>query len=226
MKLLILFLLTTISCSAQIGATYQRVNKPMDKAEKIVCQFNFSLTGNPNPVAGWINLVGDPYAAVVTGTDSRSGTTITLRTIANSGNDSVWQWNGAAAAGFVLYAGTSHVWPPELYSGYFFNQNNTYNAGDSMICMSGFDPLKYYRVQILTNRTAGIDDRLTEVRVIQATGTYMQVGNSAPANNAGDILTFTNIRADSNGNFWLAWHKNGAWTFGYGCAVKVSEIPK
>src|SRR5690349_1517583 len=89
----------------------------------VVAQFNFSAT--TNSVAGWTNVVGNPDAAVLTGSDSRGGYAVGVSTISST-DVQVWTGNGGVASANVGLTGSGHVLATGLYLSYFFNNNIDY----------------------------------------------------------------------------------------------------
>lgn len=221
--LTILLLLITGAASAQNVFGLSNTGYP-----QIVGQFNFSWTASTVP--DWVSMIGDPFTNVITGNDTRSGSTVTCSTIATGA--SYWQWNGTAAAGYVLIDLQNADFPIELGSGYFFNQSTTYPAGGNMR-ISGLNPSGVYTLEVYSCRPTVQDNRLTLIDCIDNSGTEsINNINSAPSTNnftsarnqkilTGTIYRFTGKVPNGSGEISLGIAAAPGNTFGYINALRV-----
>ncbi|WP_407522652.1 hypothetical protein PDL71_15405 [Lacibacter sp. MH-610] len=221
--LTILFLINVAFAQNPIGLS--RTGYP-----QVVAQFNFTYTGFPSNVPDWVTMMGDPYTAVVTGNDSRSGSTITCSTVGTGSSN--WNWNGISAAGWVIIDLQNSDFPIECGSGYYFNQSTTYPAGGNMR-FSGLNTAGTYTLEILMVRPQVTDNRLSLIACIDNGGTEtINDINVAPSTNnfgtirnqkisTGTIYRFTGKVPNGSGEISLGIAAAPANTFGYINAVRI-----
>ncbi len=199
----------------------------------IVARFNFTLTGYPSNVSGWITLEGDPYTAVMSASDTSSGSSITISTVGTGAT--YWNWNSVAAAGYVAAAAANADFEQELGSGYLFNQSTTYTPGTENLLISGLSSSELYDIDVLVCRTGGSDNRGSLVYCVDNNGTEMVSVNAAPTynnvnsgktnvvNNAGTLLRLKDKVPNGSGQIKMHICAAAGWTFGYINAIRVTK---
>lgn len=198
----------------------------------VVAQFNFGPTGTA-AVSDWVNVLGDPRNALLTGTDSRSGSTIGVSTRATG--DLIWKWNGVAASGNGTGSNATYAFNQAVAQTWFFNQDNDYNAslagisdgvaGNHNLLITGLDPAKTYKIEIQSNRAGATDTRTTNLRVIDNVETSLQTVQSASAQSWSTARTWTGRVPKSNGEIWVAVHRGtgSSQPYGYINAIRITQ---
>lgn len=195
---------------------------------QVVGQFNFSWTTSTVP--NWVSMIGDPFSTIITGNDTRSGSTVTCSTVGTG--STYWNWNGTAAAGYVLIDLQNSDFPIELGSGYFFNQATTYPSGGNLR-ISGLNPSGVYTIEVYSCRPTVSDNRLSLIDCIDNGGTEsINNVNSSPSTNSfsasrsqkiltGTIYRFTGKVPNGSGEISLGIAAAPANTFGYINALRI-----
>ena len=221
-------LILTILLLINIAFAQNPIGLSMTSYPQVVGQFNFSWTTSTVP--DWVSMIGDPYSTLLTGNDTRSGSTVTCSTVGTGSSN--WEWNLTAAAGYVLIDLQNSDFPIELGSGYFFNQSTSYPAGGNMR-ISGLNPSGVYTLEVYSCRPTVQDNRLTLIACIDNSGTEtINNINSAPSTNSfgttrnqkiltGTIYRFTGKVPNSSGEISLGIAAAPTFTFGYINALRV-----
>jgi hypothetical protein len=211
--LLSLLIITCLLSNAQ-NRLFWAMGKPV-----VVAQFN--LTSASQSIPGWINLIGNPDASVLTASDLRSGSAIGISTI-NSTNVNIWNGNGGVASATVTLSGSGHVLPTGLYISYFFHNGVDYAVGRENIEINGLNPSKTYSFEILSSRQGSGDARTTRFTCVDSAGSTNTTVVSGDHN--GDFnAVFTGKRAKSNGKILLAVNRGTGFTFGYCNAIRIKQ---
>lgn len=174
----------------------------------VVAKFNFNATNQS--VTGWVNASGNPHETVVTATDTRSGSSITVSSISNT----TAHWKsfqqppyGSSANTGGETAGNSKF-PGAVTQSYWFNQNSATTTPNLRI--SGLVPGAEYTFEFMCSRLASqVGTANRYMRISCTTGTIENIddydvkGNLSEtartsSNTGGGIATFTKT-ADENG---------------------------
>jgi hypothetical protein len=153
--------------------------------------FNFSLASQP--VAGWINVAGDPLTGVLVGTDATSG--ISISSVASA------DWatsDGNAADGLGAAGGT--FFPAAVMLNHWFQFGGAagvYDATKPQLIISGLHPDSVYTLRMAGSSTTSSNSNPTEYTVAGLIVSGPVAVNSH--NNTANGATFTNIAPGPGG---------------------------
>lgn len=191
----------------------------------------FNLSYSTSTVSGWLNITGDPWSGVASGT--QNGYTFSTLVAGNS-DPTYWQWNGAGCSANITQSvdNDATTFVAELGTGYYFNSQTTYHSGGNFritVPSSGT-----YTIQVWCIRPSGGDNRLVRLACIDNAGTENVTGiNAAPTstntsnaqkrqiNNAGTVVTFTGKVPNGSNYIYFGISADSGWSYGYIAAVKI-----
>lgn len=184
----------------------------------IVAKFNFNLTAQS--VADWVDVSGSPHSAVVTASDSRSGSAVTVSSKATAG----WVPLSANSSGNSGGETTGNAaFPANTVVSYWFT--NTSPQTTPNVEISGLVPGATYKIELYGSRLAsavtgtsrlmryGCTDASTaeyidDYDVKGNTSTTMRTSTNTGANTGGTttgggIATFNSKTADGSGKIQI-----------------------
>lgn len=189
-------------------------------------RFNFNPTGYGSAVSGWIDVKGDPYASVLSGTQNG----YTVSTLGTGG--SYWQWNGTGS--WFYFTPTVNItseYVANLNAGGFFNASTSFISGGNLritVPASGT-----YTIVVGSHRPGGSDNRLTKIACIDNGGTEtISDINSSPTsnnttstriqvNNGGTVYYFTGKVPNGSNYIFLGICAASGYSYGYINWVKI-----
>jgi hypothetical protein len=147
--------------------------------------FNFSAASQP--VAGWINVAGDPQTGVRVGTDAASGISISSVATANWAPSDVNAYDGVGAAGGTFF-------PSGVMLNHWFQFNGpmgVYDPAKPQMVISGLHPDSVYTLRMAGSSTSSSNSNPTEYTVtgLSVSGPIAVYSHNNTANGA----TFYNI---------------------------------
>lgn len=172
----------------------------------VLAKFNFNAFAQN--ITDWTDVSGDPNVAVRTATDARSGTGITVSSIATN----LWTpTNGSTttstnAAGAI---GSNSDFPAGAIRSYWYSL--TAPSTTPNLKLSGFTPGASVTIKIMGSREATgvpLETRQVIYRITDANGTQ-SITNYNVKNNTSTIATFTNKVADANGDIYVVATSQG-----------------
>lgn len=214
--LLILFLPVFAQAQTPLNLLTRKYVSP-GGSPVVVAQWNFSNT--TKTVSGWVNVIGNPDASIVTSSDNRSGATINLSTV-DATDVAYWIGNGGVASVNIASAGTGHVLPIGLYEAYFQNQS-LYTAPKANIEITGLDNSKTYKIEILSSRQGSGDSRTSRFYTVDNSGTVNSTVVSGNYN--GDFNYVVTGRVPVSGKISIHVGQASGFLYGYMNALKVTQ---
>lgn len=174
-----------------------------------IAQFNFSLAARP--VAGYVNLYGNPHLAVITQTDGVTG--ISMNTVATTS----WQSNAGATAVdnlAVVNDGGGFVVSQSALANAFFTGGRTAVVN---LQVTGLTTGKLCKIIVTGNAVSS--PRYTNVAIGSVTKEYNATGNSSKA------ATFDDLTIPADGKINIAFYGSATSnsTYGIVSAVVVEE---
>lgn len=180
-----------ISLKQIIGIALLTIGISRGQAQTVV-SFNFSA--GTQPVAGWINVAGEPSAGLVKATDSATGITVSSIGSANWSayySHSAFDGQGAPNGTFFPAAVMANEWLQ--YDG----NVSGYNALLPQLQISGLNPNQTYTLLMAGSSTSALSQNPTQYTVAGRTVTSPVAVNNT--GNTANGATFNLIAPDTNG---------------------------
>lgn len=170
---------------------------------------NFNFSRSSQPVSGWINVAGDPVAAVVTGVDPATGITVSSAGMANwAALNGTCSWDGAGATGGVFF-------PASVMRNHWFQYGfySAYNATLPQLVVSGLNPDSVYTFKMTGSYTIINGPYNIECNPTRYTVTGAVVNGPIDVNadyNTSNGATFRNVAPDATGKVRIYLNTYGA----------------
>lgn len=200
-----------------IGARARKIASGVG-AGTIVAQFN--LTNAAQSISDWVDIAGNPDAAIVTGSDSRSGSQIGITTVDST--DTAYWTPLSTNSGIQTLTGTALILPTELYRSYFFQYAVDYVPGKEQLQISGLNPTKTYKFEILSTRQNIQDARTSTIYIVDNVGSANSTAVSDDSVKNFNF-TFTGKVPTSGGVIKIGLQKTSPTNFCYINAIRITQ---
>jgi|GEM_PF-4992087 len=183
----------------------------------------FNLAASNATIPDWVTVYGQPHLNVLTGTDNRSGSAITISSVTAS------YWypfaNTTSSTSGETVANPTFAFPSTVTQTYWFTQTNTYTPGQENVQFSGLNPAKTYRFELLGSRDdngAGTSSRVTVYSMVDNVGTESKSINVI--SNTANLIVFSGKVPTSGGIIKLNFYAQSAGDlYGYLNGVVIVE---
>lgn len=198
---------------------------PEPPSEITVAQFSFGRSPTGAAATGWVAVWGRPDSAIITGSDNRSGSSITISTV----NTGIGFWQPVVSSATAddnwgeQHADSVYYFTPKEATKGGWGNNATYSPGGECILLGGLNTSKTYRLELGASRTTGNPSRSVVYVLVDNAGTRRDTLNVK--NNTRNIAEFTNCVPNGSGQLKLHFYRLAADNSfgGYLMCIRIKE---